>query len=478
MVTTEDFTMFDDNNEFDTISFEDYNGLDYALLKLESLKRKVANSKLIGRKDLEGLEMFFPNVLSLEDFTIEPTESNLQLMQSFESVGVIALIVGAIIAAITAIITFVLGRNTKSSEDFDKNQETAAVSAAEVINISQSPPIVSTPPPQSAHQNAVHSSNNANETPAAIVVPVNDITPDSTPKEVIMSMAANTRNMDEIAKRSNFLIDKIGINNEVKRNLILFPDRFNIFYEFSNTINYEMIKKISSDLKRVNGILQPAFSFKEEYKGENDIKTVSKLVSDLNKAVEPEVNKVKSAYKLETDIEKMDDSWGSMDLFKNAINTFIMYYRRDSDKDKFSNLSWERLLELTKEKKYGYYRSIKRNAHILYFIKNKRSITKEFEALKKVAEEIFAVEKEYGKGIILTAEQRELMKIAGEYRELVLDYIQIYKNYYTFVIDTANMMDDLVQRVHKSCEQLISYRHQMTKRASTESYKTPPSFKW
>jgi hypothetical protein len=455
---------WDEEEDATSTAFEDYDELDYALLKLESLRKKVNNSKLIGRKDLEGLEMFFPNVISLEDFTIEPTESNLRLMQSFESVGVITLIVGAIIAAITAIISFVLGRNTKTSEDFDKNQETAAVSATKVINIKHSP------------QSTAHSSNGTKETPTANVVPVNDITPDSTPKEVIMSMAANTPAMDKIAERSNFLTDKIGINTRLKRTLVLSPDHFNVFYELSTTINYEMIKKINQNFNHVGELLHTVFRFDEAYNGENDIKMISGLISELNSAVKSEINKIKNAYKEEINIEGEDAD--SMYFFKTALRNFISYYSIDVNRN-VNPFTWTKLLELTEVKKYGYYRSIKKNTHILYFIKNKNSITKEFEAFKKVVEKTDAIKREYVKAISIPPNQKELLKITDLYQKTVLDYIYIYKTYYAFVIDTANMMDDVVSKVHSSCEHLINYHHQMIKKVSTESFKNLPlSSKW
>ena len=83
-------------------AFEDYT-------RFLELQERVKTSGQVSREDLVPFQQYLPESVSLEDFSVLPSDQNLDVVVSMESVGVIAAIIAAIIAAVVGLISMFSG---------------------------------------------------------------------------------------------------------------------------------------------------------------------------------------------------------------------------------------------------------------------------------------------------------------------------------------------------------------------------------
>jgi hypothetical protein len=447
------------NTDNDEIVFESYPVLDLndSLFKDYDkaliLKEKLLNNKTVSFEDFSGLEQYYTDSASLEALTV-----------SNESRGLFAAIIAIIAAIIAAIISFIIGRKNKTSDELEKSYEDAAKSASEVINIQHSHPISNALP----------------------LIPVTDITEDSSPQEVAKAMAANPEKMEMIAERNRIYKKVIGDDNAFLILLVHREGYFDKFYLLSYFINLNLIKRFKVELEKLESFYKNINN--NTILNEKSLKDVESFNVELEKEFESKFNKA-----LKNDYSDIVNKCKSE--HDNAINNSLallncfINYLNEAKRDKVGSqagLPWHGMNNRLKNKKVGLFSIIKDNKEFKDFLNDKKPIEK---TLNEIRLRLDRLEIESDKAIPLFKERDgddlkdgTSVYVTGRTKNLINNFrqsLEIYSNFYKFATHVIETEDKIVLNLHKFNNLVMSFYNKHIKRPSTESFKNLPlSSKW
>jgi len=475
MVTTEDFTMFDDNNEFDTISFEDYsesNALFTKLDKVLELQERCYKGDRLSYRDFIGLEAFLPDDITLESFKDE----NGELKVSNEGFGLVAAIAAIIVAIIASIIAFITGRKNKTSKEFEKTDSVAIESSTMILKAIELPPPPALPNPKEEHK----------VTPATVNA-------DSSLKDIIINIASDPKRMEDIARRTKLLTKIIGEENNAFLTLITEQENyFDHFYGISNFINLQLLKRFKEKL----GVLETFFKTIDYSKiNENSLENIREFVIKIEKEFESRFDSVfKTHYVHAKTIERHSNQSTDLKIYDVRLSNFIQIFT-DGEKDKLSSdvgINWIGIQKRIVNRKLGLFHTLKNNQEFTNFLDDKKPVANLLNdlnnSIKKVEDELTRVEKEMSERSKVDWKSSAEIHILIATSQFISSFryvITIYSRYYKFATRVIEIQDNIMNKITRYNNEIIKELEKRNNKkwngtnfVSNESYKTPPSFKW